>query len=116
MARPVLEWVSAAVGAALVAGTLGVVALQAADLFTAAGDREGAAQAELFAAYVVAEDGSPEQAATLFRLVCDSTDSTLVRLGALTGLHQCLSALGDHDGAARVRDELDALREGLGAD
>ena len=41
-------------------------ALQAADLFTAAGDREGAAQAELFAAYVVAEDGSPEQAATLF--------------------------------------------------
>ncbi|WP_185194410.1 hypothetical protein [Micrococcus luteus] len=48
--------------------------------------------------------------------MCDSTDSTLVRLGALTGLHQCLSALGDHDGAARVRDELDALREGLGAD
>ncbi|MCV7675870.1 hypothetical protein M3C33_004690 [Micrococcus luteus] len=91
-------------------------ALQAADLFTAAGDREGAAQAELFAAYVVAEDGSPEQAATLFRLVCESTESTLVRLGALTGLHQCLSALGDHDGAARVRDELDALREGLGAD
>ena len=91
-------------------------ALQAADLFTAAGDREGTAQAELFAAYVVAEDGSPEQAATLFRLVCDSTDSTLVRLGALTGLHQCLSALGDHDGAARVRDELDALRKGLGAD
>ena len=79
-------------------------------------DREGAAQAELFAAYVVAEDGSPEQAATLFRLVCDATDSTLVRLGALTGLHQCLSTLGDHDGAARVRDELDALREGLGAD
>ncbi|MBD4381175.1 hypothetical protein GUH10_04675, partial [Xanthomonas citri pv. citri] len=66
--------------------------------------------------YVVAEDGSPEQAATLFRLVCESTESTLVRLGALTGLHQCLSALGDHDGAARVRDELDALREGLGAD
>ena len=30
MARPVLEWVSAAVGAALVAGTLGAVALQAA--------------------------------------------------------------------------------------
>ena len=91
-------------------------ALQAADLFTAAGDREGAAQAELFAAYVVAEDGSPEQAATLFRLVCDSTDFTLVRLGALTGLHQCLSAVGDHDGAARVRDDLDAVREQLGAD
>lgn len=91
-------------------------ALSAADLFTAAQDPEGAAQAELFAAYVVAEDGSPEQAATLFRLVSESTESTLVRLGALTGLHQCLSAVGDHDGAARVRDDLDAVREQLGAD
>lgn len=91
-------------------------ALHAADLFTAAQDPEGAAQAELFAASVVAEDGSPEQAATLFRLVSESTQSTLVRLGALTGLHQCLSAVGDHDGAARVRDDLDAVREQLGAD
>lgn len=91
-------------------------ALRAADLFTAAEDPEGAAQAELFAAYVVAEDGDPEQAATLFRLVDGSTQSVLVRLGALTGLHQCLAAVGDHDGAARVREDLEAVRDQLGAD
>ncbi|MEW1965687.1 hypothetical protein AB0302_09890 [Micrococcus sp. NPDC078436] len=89
-------------------------ALTSADRFTAAGDPNGAAQAELFAAYVVAEDGRPEQAATLFRLVGDSTGSDLVRLGALTGLHQCLDALGDHAGAARVRDDLESVRARLG--
>ena len=40
-------------------------------------------------------------AATLFRLVHESTASDLVRLGALTGLHRCLAALGDHEEAAR---------------
>ncbi|UBH25694.1 hypothetical protein KW076_05830 [Micrococcus porci] len=89
-------------------------ALTSADLFTDAGDPSGAAQAELFAAHVVAEDGRPEQAATLFRLVSESTHSDLVRLGALTGLQQCLAALGEHAEADRVRADADAVRRALG--
>lgn len=89
-------------------------ALTSADMFHDAGDAQGAAQAELFAAYVVAEDGRPEQAATLFRLVHESTASDLVRLGALTGLHRCLAALGDHEEAARVRRDADEVRRSLG--
>lgn len=100
---------------ALEEGTEAVsTALTSADRFVAIGDREAAAQAELFAACVVAEDGRPAEAATLFRLIGESTESDLVRLGALSGLRQCLEVLGDHTGAARVRDDLDAVRDRLG--
>ena len=87
-------------------------ALEAADRFRAAADAHGGAQAELFAAFVVAESGAPEQAATLFGLLADAEDQPyLVRVAALSGLAQCLEQIGDDDGAAAARARLEALRE-----
>lgn len=87
-------------------------ALQAADLFLAAEDRQSAAQAELFAAFVAAEGGDPETGRTLFSLLAEDVQAPhLVRLAALTGLQQCHEQLGDAAGAAAVRQRLEVLQE-----
>lgn len=87
-------------------------ALQAADLFVDADDPGGARQAELFAAYVAAEDGAPDTGLTLFSLLAEDEQAPhLVRLAALTGLEQCHERLSDATAAARVRARIRALQE-----
>ena len=87
-------------------------ALQAADLFVDADDPGGARQAELFAAYVAAEDGAPDTGVTLFSLLADDEQAPhLVRLAALTGLEQCHERLGDESSAERVRARIRGLQE-----
>lgn len=87
-------------------------ALQAADLFVDADDPGGARQAELFAAFVTAEDGAPDTGVTLFSLLADDEQAPhLVRLAALTGLEQCHERLGDTAAAERVRERIHALQE-----
>lgn len=89
-------------------------ALQAADLFVDADDPGGARQAELFAAFVAAEDGAPDTGVTLFSLLADDERAPhLVRLAALTGLEQCHERLGDTASAARVRARLEEFQESL---
>ncbi|SJN28790.1 hypothetical protein FM125_07315 [Micrococcus lylae] len=87
-------------------------ALQAADLFVDADDPGGARQAELFAAFVAAEDGAPDTGVTLFSLLADDAQAPhLVRLAALTGLEQCHVRLGDETSAARVHARLLQLQQ-----
>lgn len=87
-------------------------ALQAADLFVDADDPGGARQAELFAAFVAAEDGAPDTGVTLFSLLADDEEAPhLVRLAALTGLEQCHERLGDEASAARVHKRLLRLQD-----
>ncbi|WP_157983789.1 hypothetical protein [Nesterenkonia muleiensis] len=92
-------------------------ALEAADMFAGCGDQEAAADAEIFAATVLLQMDQPQEAETVFRMAAEFREVSGALLAtSLEGRVEALNAMGKHDAAALLSNELEDLRAQLASE